>query len=1225
MRIGPKPALLFGFVLAAAALAVTAIAWKTRPPEVRPESSAFAHHSLYSQYDFTPRENVIHLGTQPLWSFAGNVMEAMRRDAVLKKELVKLGLKIRFHSFLTGADINYFVERGDLDGGICADMAIFRIASRVPVFIPVLTDRGYDEIVARKVVQLEHLKGKRIGVPLGTSTHHAVLDGLRLSGIGEEEVAVVAMQATEMAAALNEGRIDACGIWEPLTSSLLQSCPGSTVIHRSQYLGFLYFTKSFADRHEQAVRQIVAAHVRATAWMLRDRDNILLSCRWASEASAPLASKTESPFSVDDMVQAVVKASGISRGALIPSSVLKEGGQLHRELDFLKRRGHLPPETDWLTVRAMFDRTILQNILVDPARYRLEEFQYDGGKGYECNASLRPPDDPKAGFFLGLRFRMAICFGLLLMGVMTGILLSVAFGFPLTNWDGVYGHEQTSAATHLNVVADLKKERFLLWLEQRKANVRALSQNGIVEKSVKELERMVREKRAEGISPDVFWSSIPREPTYQSLLRRLAIVMGSYGVFERIRIADAEDGVILAATDGIALGQSVADLKAFRQAVMGSRYEWVDVILEPQTNRPYMNVATAICDYDLRERGQHKVLAVVIAHIDTDEFLKPMLYTGGGVGATGEIILVNEDRRILMSLSHPLASGNLARELEHQIQGKHTQLACMGKEGLVSTEDYRGVSVLAAYRHLPIGPDQDWGMVVKQDKADILGPVWETVGTTLAVGTAGFLISLIILLAIVNRLAHPIRMLSQTAEQARRGNLSVRAIVGRKDEVGRLAESFNSMIERIQGWQGVLEARVQERTSQLQDANDRLAKEVDKHRQTEEERHRMERQFVQAQKMEAIGQLAGGIAHDFRNQLTVIKGYAEMLLRRGLVGEEGQQYIEEILKAANRSAAVSADLLSFSRKQTLRPNVVDPNDVMSDTVKVLLKTIPENIELKIKRGPNGGHILIDPDLMKHALMNLVINARDAMPGSGRIIIETANATLDAAYVASHPDVSPGAYVMVAVSDTGEGIAPADMAKVFDPFFTTKPVGKGTGLGLAMVYGFVKQSGGHIAVYSELKHGTTFRLYFPRVDAVVGAGLAEEEPAPPHGTGTVLLVEDDPAIRKMIRDTLQDYGYSVLVADGVDHALVMAGEHGGEIGLLLTDVIMPGLDGFELSRRIVSANPAVRVVYMSGHAAEAINGKTPMLTDVPILTKPFSAKALAEAVWDVLRKTPNAGN
>ncbi len=838
-----------------------------------------------------------------------------------------------------------------------------------------------------------------------------------------------------------------------------------------------------------------------------------------------------------------------------------------------------------------------------------------------------PADDPKAGFFLGLRFRMAIYFGLLLMGVMTGVLLSVAFGFPLTDWDGVYGHEQTSAATHLNVVADLKKERFLLWLEQRKANVRALSQNGNVEQSVKELVRLVRAKRAENASPEVLWSSIPREPSYQLLLRRLSIVMGSYGVFERIRIADAEGGVILAATDNTALGQSVADLKAFQQAVAGAQHEWVDVILEPQTRRPYMNVATAICDYDLRERGQHKVLAVVIAHIDTDEFLKPMLYTGGGVGTTGEIILVNEDRRILMSLSHPLANGNHATKLEHQIQGKHARLACMGKEGLISTEDYRGVSVLAAYRHLPIGPDQDWGMVVKRDKADILGPVWETVGTTLAVGTAGFLISLVVLLVIVNRLARPIRMLSQTAEQARRGDLSVRAIVGRNDEVGRLAESFNSMIERIQGWQGVLEARVRERTSQLQDANERLAKEIGEHRRTEEERRRMERQFVQAQKMEAIGQLAGGIAHDFRNQLTVIKGYGEMLLRRGLVGEEGPQYIQEILKAAERSAAVSADLLSFSRKQTLRPNVVDPNDVLTDIIAVLHKTIPENIELKIKRGPNGGHILIDPDLLRHALMNLVINARDAMPGGGRIIIETANATLDPAYVASHPDVSPGDYVMVAVSDTGEGIAPTDLAKIFDPFFTTKPVGKGTGLGLAMVYGFVKQSGGHIAVYSELKHGTTIRLYFPRVDAAVGTVPAEEEPAlvSPHGTGTVLVVEDDPAIRKMIRDTLQDYGYSVLMADGVDHALVMAGEHHGEIDLLLTDVIMPGLDGFELSRQIVKANPAIRVLYMSGHAAEAINGKTPMPRDVPILTKPFSAKALAEAVRDVLRTKPIAGN
>ncbi|MBL7219131.1 MAG: NrtA/SsuA/CpmA family ABC transporter substrate-binding protein [Phycisphaerae bacterium] len=379
MRIISRPVLLFGLVpVCGIALAIVAVLWKP-PPEADPVRQDPASHPVYSRYDFSPRENVIHLGTQPMWAFAGNVMEVMRRDAVLREELAKLGMEIRFHSFQTGADINCFVERGDLDGGICGDMAVLRIASRTPVLIPVMTDQGYDEIVARRAVRLEQLKGKRIAVPFGASTHHAVLDGLKLSGIDEGDVTLVAMEPTKMSAALLDGRIDACGTWEPLTSSVLKHCPGSAVIHRSRYLGFLYFTRVFADNRPQAVRRILAAHERATAWMLRDRDNILLSCRWAEQASRPLATEDDAPFSVDNMVQTVVQASGTSRNSLVPVFALRDGGQLHRELDFLKRLGHLPADTDWAAIRAMFDRTIFRSILADPALYRLGEFRHDEG------------------------------------------------------------------------------------------------------------------------------------------------------------------------------------------------------------------------------------------------------------------------------------------------------------------------------------------------------------------------------------------------------------------------------------------------------------------------------------------------------------------------------------------------------------------------------------------------------------------------------------------------------------------------------------------------------------------------------------------------------------------------------------------------------------------------------------------------------------------------------
>jgi len=822
---------------------------------------------------------------------------------------------------------------------------------------------------------------------------------------------------------------------------------------------------------------------------------------------------------------------------------------------------------------------------------------------------------------------MLLYTGGLLAMVLALVTLAVVLGVPFTDWQGVYLYEQGEAARHLSVVADLKKERFLLWLEQRKGNLRALSQNGVVERSLKGLPAEIRDRQARGEDPNALWAAVAAGPDYEALQQRLGVVMGSYGMFERIRVVDPELGIIIASTDGVGLGRDVTGRPWFSLPLARPNDEWVRVLRDPLVGRPYMTIATAVCDFELARAGHNKVIGILVAYIDTDEFIKPMLYTGGGLGATGEIVLVDGDRRILMSLAHPLADGSMAVELEQQVPTKPAGLATMGKEGLIGAEDYRGVGVLAAYRHLPIDPDQDWGMVVKRDEAEVLVSVRQVVAWAVVVGGAGLLVGLVLLLGIVTRVAAPIQALSRAALEAQGGDLSVRATVHRRDEVGRLAGSFNAMIERIQGSQRALETRVKERTSQLQGANERLAREIAEHKQTEEERGKMERQFVQAQKMEAVGQLAGGIAHDFRNQLTVIKGYGEILLRHGQIGEEDRQSVLEILKAADRSAAVSADLLSFSRKQSLRPEVVAPGDLVEEIVKSLRQAIPENIELSAVRSGGPGHIMVDPGQLRHALTNLAINARDAMPGGGRITIETSNALLDQAYAASHVDVIPGAYVMMSVSDSGEGMAPATLAKVFDPFFTTKPVGKGTGLGLAMVYGFARQSGGHVAVYSEPGQGTVFRLYFPRVDADAGPGQADQVLASPlpRGVGTVLVVEDDPAIRRLIQQTLEGCGYTVVAAAGPEQALSIACQGGLRVDLLLTDVVMPGLDGFELARRIVERDPATQVLHMSGHAADAIAKRGPTPVNAPILTKPFSTRALAEAVRDALRGTPKADN
>ncbi|HUS92750.1 MAG TPA: NrtA/SsuA/CpmA family ABC transporter substrate-binding protein [Phycisphaerae bacterium] len=378
MRTLPRPIWL-GLLAACGILAVLVIVAR-RLPQPRPESNPpdLSEHPIYSRYDLAAGDAIIHFGTQPLWAFAGNVNQAMARDLILREELGNLGMEIRFHSFLTGADINYFVERGDVDGGICADMALLRVAGRLPMVVPAMVDQGYDEIVARRALRMEQLKGRRIGVPLGTSTHHTLLEGLKLHGLSEAQVTVVPMDATEMAEALAEKRIDACGIWEPLTTALLARCPGSAVIHRGRYLGFVCFTKSFADRHPEAVRLILAAQVRAVAWMLRDRENVHRSTRWTAEACQALTPAMPFPYEAKHLTEMVIHASAISRIPVIPSSAMADEGQLARELEFLRALGHLPDGVEWPAIRAMFDSAILLQIFADSGRYRLDEFRYEG-------------------------------------------------------------------------------------------------------------------------------------------------------------------------------------------------------------------------------------------------------------------------------------------------------------------------------------------------------------------------------------------------------------------------------------------------------------------------------------------------------------------------------------------------------------------------------------------------------------------------------------------------------------------------------------------------------------------------------------------------------------------------------------------------------------------------------------------------------------------------------
>ena len=383
------------------------------------------------------------------------------------------------------------------------------------------------------------------------------------------------------------------------------------------------------------------------------------------------------------------------------------------------------------------------------------------------------------------------------------------------------------------------------------------------------------------------------------------------------------------------------------------------------------------------------------------------------------------------------------------------------------------------------------------------------------------------------------------------------------------------------------------------------------------ERRRLEEQLLQSQKMEAVGRLAGGISHDFNNLLTAVTGYSELLLTELPEGDTRREFAEEIRKAGQRAAGLTHQLLAFSRRQVLEPKVLDLNAVIANMEKMLRRVIGEDVELTTALDSELWRTRADPGQIEQAILNLVVNARDAMPRGGRLTIETANVSIDAQFARNYESVQPGPHVMVAVSDTGVGMDAELQSRLFEPFFTTKERGKGTGLGLSTTYGIVKQSGGSIWVYSEPGIGTTFKIYLPRSEDPLDVGAPVAAPAPRAGSETVLLVEDEPEVRRLVEKLLRMQGYSVLACAGPADAIAAAKGAAGKLDLLLTDVILPGMNGRELARVLSDAQPGLKVLYMSGYTDAAITQQGILDPGTAFLSKPFAPEALARKVRETL--------
>ena len=377
-------------------------------------------------------------------------------------------------------------------------------------------------------------------------------------------------------------------------------------------------------------------------------------------------------------------------------------------------------------------------------------------------------------------------------------------------------------------------------------------------------------------------------------------------------------------------------------------------------------------------------------------------------------------------------------------------------------------------------------------------------------------------------------------------------------------------------------------------------------------------QLRQAQKMEAVGRLAGGVAHDFNNILTAITGHAELLLEDLGLHDPRRADVDEIRRSAERAAGLTRQLLAFSRQQVLQPKVVDVNALVLDMDKLLRRLIGEDVELATVLDPALGRVKADPGQLEQVIVNLAVNARDAMPDGGKLTLETRNIDLDSSYTLEHSLVKPGPYVQLTVSDSGIGMDEETQAHAFEPFFTTKPRGQGTGLGLAMVYGTVKQSGGFIWVYSEPGHGATFKIYLPRVDTPTEpATLPAPTVQPARGSETVLLAEDEPAVRAIAQQALERHGYTVLAAPSGAAALALAAQHAATIDLLLTDVVMPGMSGRDLADRLTAQRPGIRVLYISGYTDNAIVRHGMLEPGLAYLQKPFRPHALVREVREVL--------
>jgi signal transduction histidine kinase/ActR/RegA family two-component response regulator len=630
---------------------------------------------------------------------------------------------------------------------------------------------------------------------------------------------------------------------------------------------------------------------------------------------------------------------------------------------------------------------------------------------------------------------------------------------------------------------------------------------------------------------------------------------------------------------------NVADRRYFQKTLESQRLSSGEYVTSRATGRPAFNLGYPVRD----ARGE--LAGVISVGFNLDRH-RELLESSRAAPGTGYLLLDHAG----VVLSRGLDPGKLVGK-QYEADPFQRMLAGPERDTLVA-RSMAGDQRLISYRKLWLPGEEEPYMFVRVGTP--MEAVVDKANRALVANLLLLLPSLLLALflaglfakrAIADRTTH----LQRAAERVAAGDLSVRVtdeVVG--GELGGLARTFDAMATRLQEREG-------ERT------------------RAEADRSRLEDQLRHAQKLEAVGRLAGGVAHDFNNLLTAIRGSAELVLAALPEGSPHRPDLVEINQASDRAAALTRQLLAFSRKQVLSPTVVDLNRAVRDSHRLLTRLIGEDVEILLEPDETIGRVRVDPGQLGQVLANLAVNARDAMPAGGIITIRTCEVDVDEAYAGQSPDARPGRWVQLAFSDNGHGMTPEVRAHLFEPFFTTKGPGAGTGLGLATIYGIVKQSGGFITVYSEPSAGTTLKLHFPRVDEAETAAPAAPGPsaALPSGVETILIVEDEPAVLRLVRQALDRQGYRLLVASTPADAIALAQASAEPISLCLTDVILPGMNGRELVAELRRLRPALRVVFMSGYSANILAPHGVLEPGMEFLEKPFTVEALARRVRQVL--------